>query len=107
MKDEPKQNIYENIITVKELHDTLSKMIEKGYGNAPVFSKDPEHPRTFNAVYGWGSSYFKEHNYKQFYLILGIDDKIEQIYLEETEEYNETPQYKPHKFKRSGYYKVE
>lgn len=99
--------IYENIITVKELHDTLSKMIEKGYGNAPVFSKDPEHPRIFNAVYGWGSNYFKEHNYKRFYLILGIDDEIEQMYLEETEEYNETPQYKPHKFKRSGYYKVE
>lgn len=50
---EQKQKIYENILTVKELHDTLSEMIEKGYGNAPVFSKDPEIPRTFNAVYGW------------------------------------------------------
>jgi hypothetical protein len=82
---EQKPKIYENVLTVKELHDTLSKMIEQGYGDAPVFSKDPEHPRTFNAVYGWGNVYFHEHNYKRFYLILGIDDEIEQMYLEETE----------------------
>ena len=73
---EQKQKIYENILTVKELHDTLSKMIEKGYGNAPVFSKDPEHSRVFNAVYGWGTVYFREHNYTNFYLLLGIDEEV-------------------------------
>lgn len=65
---------YEDVLTVKELHDTLSKMIEEGYGNASVFSKDPEHPSTYNAVYGWGTVYYREHNYTNFYLILGIDE---------------------------------
>ena len=39
-------------------------------------------------------------------LLFTLRDCIE-MYLEETEEHNETAQYKPHKFKRSGYYKVE
>lgn len=43
---------------------------------------------------------------KDVNLLFALRDCIE-MYLEETEEHNETAQYKPHKFKRSGYYKVE
>lgn len=70
---EEKQKVYKEVITVKELHETLSKLIEEGYENAEVFSKDPESHRTFNAVYGWGTSYYKEHDYRMFYMILGGD----------------------------------